>query len=188
MTRTAFVDESGSQENRDPGTYVLTAAICDERHLDTVRDVMHGLRRSKVGKEHWNEKSNPRRLQLAAAVAGLALERLVVVRSVDNTEPLERRQRTTMEQLLHELTMRDVALLVAESRGPADDRRDRDRLYTLRATHALSSPMRLDHQRGPVEPALWIAHVVCRTIVQDRVGNPKPLAALGEIQIFTVDG
>ncbi|CAQ03208.1 hypothetical protein ACR8AL_16130 [Clavibacter sepedonicus] len=149
MTRTAFVDQTGSQENRDPGTYVLTAAICDERHLDTVRDVMHGLRRSKVGKVHWNEESAPRRLQLAAAVAGLALERLVVVRSVDNTEPLERSRRKTMERLLHELTMRDLALLVAESRGPADDRRDRDHLDTLRAAHALSIPIRLDHQRAP---------------------------------------
>ncbi len=86
MTRTAFVDESGSLENRDPGTYILAAAICDEQHLDTVREVMHGLRRTKVGKVHWHEESEPRRLQLAAAVAELALERLVVVRSVDSTE------------------------------------------------------------------------------------------------------
>ncbi len=188
MTRTAFVDESGSQENRDPGTYILAAAICDEQHLDTVRDVMHGLRRAKVGKVHWHEESEPRRLQLAAAVAELALERLVVVRSVDSTEPFERRRRKTMERLLHELTMRDVALLVAESRGPADDRRDRDHLDTLRAARALSGPIRLDHRRGPVEPVLWVADIICGAIVQDRVGNPRPLAALGEIQMITVDG
>ncbi|WP_316307744.1 hypothetical protein [Clavibacter michiganensis] len=187
MTRTAFVDESGSQENRDPGTYILAAAICDEQHLDTVRDVMHGLRRTKVGKVHWHEESAPRRLQLAAAVAELALERLVVVRSVDSTEPFERRRRKTMERLLHELTMRDVALLVAESRGPADDRRDRDHLDTLRAARALSGPIRLDHRRGPVEPVLWVADIICGAIVQDRVGNPRPLAVLGDIQIITVD-
>ncbi|WP_236688900.1 hypothetical protein [Clavibacter michiganensis] len=111
-----------------------------------------------------------------------------MVRSVDSTEPFERRRRKTMERLLHELTMRDVALLVAESRGPADDRRDRDHLDTLRAARALSGPIRLDHRRGPVEPVLWVADIICGAIVQDRVGNPAPLAALGDIQMITVDG
>jgi hypothetical protein len=33
-----------------------------------------------------------------------------------------------------------------------------------------------------------VADIVCGAIVQDRIGNPGPLAALGEIQIIAVDG
>ncbi|GAB7302386.1 DUF3800 domain-containing protein [Clavibacter michiganensis] len=187
MTRIAFVDESGSQENRDPGTYILAAAICDEQHLEAVRDVMHGMRLKKVGKVHWHEESDARRLELAGAVADLELEQLVVVRCMDVGEPLERRRRKTLERLLYELSTRDVAFIVAESRGSTDDRRDRDHLDTLRASHALAAPIRLDHRTGPTAPALWVADIVCGAVVQDRVGNPDPLAALGGIEIITVE-
>jgi hypothetical protein len=186
MTRIAFVDESGSQEHRDPGTYILAAAICDEQRLEDVRDTMLRMRLRKAGKLHWHEEGSGRRLELAATVAGLALEQLVVVRSMDTSDPPERRRRKTFERLLHELAGRDVSQVVAESRGPADDRRDRDHLDSLRAGRVLTSALRLDHRSGPLEPALWVADVVCGAIVQDRIGNPGPLEALGTIDVILV--
>jgi hypothetical protein len=77
---------------------------------------------------------------------------------------------------------------VAEHRGPADDRRDRHHLDSLRAGRVLAHAVRLGHAQGPLKPALWVADIVCGAIVQDHIGNPGPLAALGEIQITAGGG
>ncbi|MDH6293202.1 hypothetical protein [Rhodococcus opacus] len=41
---TAWGDESGSQPDRDPDTYLAAAALCDEDDVPDVRKTMESLR------------------------------------------------------------------------------------------------------------------------------------------------
>lgn len=54
----AWVDESGSDHARDPGTYILAAAVVSTIEEDTVRTVMSSLRMSQR-KVHWRDEGTP---------------------------------------------------------------------------------------------------------------------------------
>lgn len=51
--------------------------------------------------------------------------------------------------------------MTLESRGRADDKRNRDALAAFRAKRAVSPRLRIDHLPGPAEPLLWIPDAVC---------------------------
>ncbi|MFI2220324.1 hypothetical protein ACH47B_26895 [Rhodococcus sp. NPDC019627] len=68
---TAWGDESGSQPDRDPNTYLLAAALCDEEDVPTVRKAMEALRLGHETKVHWHGSSSDRRHELVAAVSEL---------------------------------------------------------------------------------------------------------------------
>ncbi|GAB3266046.1 hypothetical protein GCM10027456_50000 [Kineosporia babensis] len=87
-------------------------------------------------KLHWRDEQDKRRLMISETVAALPIEALVVVRHSDPGESMERRRRKCMEHLLQELDGCDE--LILESRGPADDRRDRTHLDALRRSHAVA--------------------------------------------------
>ena len=56
----AWVDESGSDHTRDPGTYVLAAAISRPPTEATIRDQLQRLRLPAQIKLHWrDEDPNP---------------------------------------------------------------------------------------------------------------------------------
>lgn len=174
-TSAAFLDESQSDRQRDPNSYLLAAAVCSPEVLAPARDAISALKLRGQVKLHWRSESDKRRRLIAEAVAGLPLDHLVVVRDGRPGERTERRRRHCLEQMLYELDQLKVATATFESRGPKDDRRDRQMLDALRTQHYVSAHLQITHMAGPREPMLWIADAVCGAVVQHRVGDSSCL-------------
>lgn len=169
----AYADESGSDHTKDPGTYILAAAVIEIPREDDVRALMRGMRLPGQAKLHWRDEQHGRRSSIAKAVAASPTEHVVVVRSVpeDLGCSRERARRKCFEALMWELTGLAVDHVVFESRGKADDKRDARMLDAMRRTHALQGRIRLDHVRGREEPLLWVPDAVCGTISDMRCGT-----------------
>lgn len=169
----AWVDESGSDHTRDPGTYVLAAAISRPPTEATIREQLQRLRLPGQIKLHWRDEDPARRLAITHTVAACDIDHLVIVRIGADHERTERRRRKCLERLLHELEARNIIDVVLESRGGADDRRDIQMLNALRGQHYLSSGIRLTHVVGRYEPMLWIPDAVCGAVTSARIGEPS---------------
>lgn len=183
----AFGDESASRRQMDPGTYMFAAALLDPARATTVREQMRALLLPGQKKVHWREDRDHRHDIVVDVIAGAGVEALVVVRqgSVDDRD--ERQRRKCLERFVPELEALGCAHLVLESRGPADDKRDRAMLDALRARQ-LSTSLRLDHMPGPAEPLLWIADAVCGAITADRTGEPRWLDRVRRtIEVIAID-
>ena len=115
----AWIDESGSNQRVDPGTYILSAVISDTACVAAARDAMRALLVDKRHRKlHWRGEDRKRQHTIASTVAGLDVEHLVVVRSYpDTTDHPERRRRICMERLLPELVAMGVGQAVVELRG-----------------------------------------------------------------------
>ncbi|RFZ42948.1 hypothetical protein DAVIS_02040 [Mycobacterium marinum] len=176
----AWIDESGSNQRADPGTYVLSAGICERHQAEAIREVMRGL---LVGKRHrklhWRDEDRPRQHAIASAIAGTGIEHLVVVRShPTTTEHPERQRRLCMERLLPELVAMGVGQAIVESRGLKDDQKDRRTLDNLRRKRALGGHLHLDHVGGPADPMLWIPDACCGAVTQHRCGDSEHYALI----------
>ena len=165
-------DESGSDAARDPGTYLMSVVLADPCHTETIQEAMLGLRYGKTPKLHWREELPRRRRKIAETVAALPVAGLVVVRcDPQASDRPERRRRNCLEHLLPMLADMDTERLALESRGPADDGKDRQMLQHLRRGKRLSRTLRIDHIPGPQDPALWAADALCGAVVSHRVGD-----------------
>lgn len=180
------MDESQSARERDPHTYLLAAAVCEREHLGGARTVMLDLRLAGQRKLHWRDESDKRRRRIIEAVFALPLRHLVVVYGGQPGERPERRRRHCLKRLLYELDQMGVATVTFESRGPADDRRDRDTVATLRASKTITAHLRIEHAAGPTESLLWVPDAICGAITQDRTGNPGFLRAMTDPDQVTV--
>jgi hypothetical protein len=170
----AWGDESGSRSRTDPGVYMIAAAIGETSEVDQLRAAMVDLKLSSSGpKLHWADESAPRRTLVAETIARLPVEGFVVVRASSESDRIERRRRKCLEHLLHELTALGCDELVLESRGRADDKRDRQLLDRLRRSRRLQSELHMTHIGGPADPVLWIADALCGVVVQERTGDPS---------------
>lgn len=78
-----------------------------------------------------------------------------------------------MARLLIELDERGVGHALIESRGSADDRRDRTVHDGLRRARSLVGPLHISHAPGPSDPGLWIADIVCGAYAASRNGDPE---------------
>ncbi|MBF6159974.1 hypothetical protein IU421_18330 [Nocardia cyriacigeorgica] len=174
---TAWGDESGSQPERDPGSYLIAAALIDEDDVSTVRKTMDGLLLSSETKVHWHRRSDDHRSELIAAVAELPVCSLVVVHH-DTAASDRRHRRKCLEYLLPHLADMPCASITLESRGPMDQS-DLDILQKFRARKLVQGELRIRHERGRVDPVLSVPDVVCGAVVQARVGNHTYLDALG---------
>ena len=174
---TAWGDESGSDPKRDPGTYMLAAALIDESDVPVVRKTMSTLKLPIEPKLHWHGSSEDRRMQLVNEVADLPILALVVVRNEIGADD-RRGRRKCLEHLLPNLAEMPCTTITFESRGPRDAS-DLDILQKFRATKVISQGLRLDHIIGRSEPTLWAADIACGAVVQHRVGNPQYLDRLG---------
>lgn len=183
----AFVDESESRQDADPGTYMLCATVLDSAREADVRDRMRSLKRSSQKKVHWrDEQTTAGRRALVSEVTELEAEHIIVVRIGDTETPPERRRRICLERLCYELHQLGVSRVIFESRGPGD-KRDRHLIDVMRSTHVISSALRVDHLPGPAEPLLWIPDIVCGAVTQDRIGYPDFLAPLlGSVTLIDV--
>ena len=145
----AFVDESQSQAERDPHTYMLTAAVCDVSSVAAARAAIIGLQLRGQRKVHWRNEDDKRRRLITETVASVPLQHVVVVRDGRPGERPERRRRHCLERLLYELDQLAVLTVTFESRGRKDDQRDRVMLDTLRARRVVAGALRIEHVQGP---------------------------------------
>lgn len=173
--RIAWGDESASHAEVDPGAYILAAIHARHADAEMIRDRMGQLLRPGQRKLHWRQESPRRRHQIVKAIAELPVHGVVVVRRRLGEVP-ERRRRKCLERLLWEL--KGCQTLILESRGPADDARDRTLVDAMRRNHTLPRGLRVDHVVGPKDPALWVADAVCGAVSQERCGNPGYLETL----------
>lgn len=182
----AWVDESTSDHVKDPGAYVLVAAISNTTLEQDTRERIANLRLPGQKKLHWRDENDHRRVVITQAVVDCDLEHVVVVRSGAVTDHPERRRRKCLERLLHELALRKIEDVVFESRGPADDRRDLEMLNALRGQHYIPTTVRISHRIGRSEPMLWIPDAVCGAVTSDRTGNPDHRSVL-EAQMTVIE-
>jgi hypothetical protein len=90
--------------------------------------------------------------------------------------------------MLHELDQLEIGSATFESRGTADDRRDRDMLDALRAKKIVSPDLRIEHTPGPKDPLLWVADAVCGAVTHDRIGQPEyPQIIRGQVDIIAIN-
>ncbi len=140
---------------------------------------MDGMRLRGQLKVHWRNESTARRRQVTAAVASLPLRHLVVVRDGRPDERPERRRRHCLERMLFELDRLQVDTATFESRGLADDRRDRNMLDALRARKVVSGELRIAHTPGPKDALLWVPDIVCGAVTSERTGQVEYANILG---------
>lgn len=174
---TAWGDESGSQPDRDPHTYLMAAALCDEADVPMWRKTMEEIRLVTETKVHWHGSSPERRHLLVETIASLPMMGLVVVHAADTSD--RRHRRKCLEFLLPNLAEMPCSRITLESRGD-QDQSDLDLLQKFRAQKVVTSGLRVDHSVGRIEPALWVADIVCGAVVQDRVGNSSYLQKINE--------
>lgn len=171
MKLVAWVDESGSDHAADPGTYIMAAAITEDSQIETVRSTMSRLLLRGQVKLHWRDERVSRQRTIAQSISELGIEHLVVVTTPHDSKRPERQRRLTMEVLLPELARLGVVRTVLESRGHADDLRDRKLLDYLRQQRLIESPFHMDHLVGRHEPMLWVPDAVCGMVSNLRTGN-----------------
>ena len=186
----AFVDESQSQAERDPHTYVLAAAVCDVSSVAAARAAIIGLQLRGQRKVHWRNEDDKRRQLIIETVASVPLRHVVVVRDGRPGERPERRRRHCLERLLYELDQLAVLTVTFESRGRKDDQRDRVMLDTLRARRVVAGALRIEHVQGPREAMLWVPDAVCGAIVRERLGEPvyvQTLQASVQLRLIVIE-
>ena len=184
----AFLDESAPRQDREPGTYLVAAAILAENDQLAAREQMARMKPKGLAKAHWHQQPDQRqRSELVAAVAALPATQLVVVRVGTPDMRPERRRRICLERMAFELGQLGVHEAVIESRGAADDARDLDLLQALRRQHALAAPLRFDHLAGPAEPFLWAPDVICGALNEARMGDDRYLAMLPDLRVVLVE-
>lgn len=178
MAMTGWGDESGSFALKDPHAYILSAVLI--RDADCA-DACHALRAVRIGREsklHWRDDGDDRHAKVLTVVRSLPITAVVVVRTGTEDERAERRRRKCLERLMLETDSRGCHQLTLESRGPADDKRDRDLLDALRQSRTAPRRFKLDHSPGVKDPMLWAADAVCGAVAASRVGEPRWLAML----------
>jgi len=174
---TAWGDESGSQPERDPGTYLVAAVLIENEDVAIVRKTMDGLLLPSETKVHWHSSSDERRRVLVDAVAELPVCGIVVVHH-DRDAKDRRHRRKCLEQLLPLLAAMPCSSITLESRGSAD-RSDLNLLQKFRGRKVVDTSLRMCHRRGLDEPVLSVPDIVCGAVVQSRIGRPEYLDRLG---------
>lgn len=170
----AFMDESESDRRADPGTYILAAALIDPDALEKVRAQVRTLLIPRQRKLHWRDESARRRVAIAETIADLDSLHLVVARTGgDANETSERRRRKCLERMVCELDQRGVNLIIAESRESSQNAKDMKVFNALRSSRTVGAHLRLRHDPGPIEPALWIADAVAGAFVAARTGDAR---------------
>lgn len=184
----AFIDESGSHRSLDPNTYMLGAAIYNSETALKAAAAMQNLLLPGQAKVHWHDEDERRRLKLVNEVARLDGVGLIVVRNGLQGEKDERRRRLCGQRMYYELQQNGVQKAVFESRGPADDRRDRTHLDTLKASKQVAGSFRVDHLAGKAEPLLWVPDILCGALSQARTGNGVYMQLLrAKVEIISLE-
>ncbi|MFD7958679.1 hypothetical protein ACFV4X_35030 [Streptomyces ardesiacus] len=172
------MDESEPDPRTAPHTYVLAVTLVAATELEPVRQAMLALRAPGQRKLHWHTESARRRAAIVDRIASLPIRHVAVVRDGLPGEQPERRRRKCLARMAWELDQRGVTRLVAESREAKQNGRDLAVFGYLRANGTVGSTLRIFHQPGPCEPALWIADCVAGAVSAARSGKADHLSTL----------
>lgn len=173
---TGWGDESGSRPDRDPGTYIMATALCEDADLDKIRATMLDVILPGETKVHWHGSDDGRRLDLCEIVAGLPLAGIAVVHHQLDADD-RRHRRKCLEAMLPFVADYGCSTITLESRG-GQDASDLDILQKFRAQKVVTAPLRLTHSIGRNEAALWVADIICGAITQHRIGDPSYLQVI----------
>ncbi|MFR9806480.1 hypothetical protein ACL02T_29950 [Pseudonocardia sp. RS010] len=183
MSWYAYVDESEPDPRFGAGTYVLAAALIDQRDHETAQAAVAALRLKGQRKLHWHDEDAPRRKLLTETIAELPALHLIVVK-VDQSATSERRRRLCLARLLPELDRHGVLEVYLESRERKQNQRDMKILDAMRAQRQVGAQLRLYHQPGPANPLLWVPDVVAGAVGSERAGEPSYLDRLSGLTTF----
>jgi hypothetical protein len=112
------------------------------------------------------------------AVAGTAVDSLVVIGARAEPEKQERARRQVLGRLWWELDQRQVSRLMLESRHLEPDRYDRAAIGGFRNAGVLSRRLLVDFGQPVQESLLWLPDTVCGAAGDDRCGRPEHFALL----------
>ena len=112
-----------------------------------------------------------------------------IIRLSPLADRVERQRRKTIEVLLPALISEGVTKVVFESRGPRDDKLDRDMLAAMQAQRRIYGPaLSMSHARGHDDPVLWLADILCGAAMAGIRGEPRWWRDLGSsTTVITVD-
>ena len=182
----AFIDESEPLGGGNGGPYLMVATLPLVDDLDDLRGELLRVKPRTASKLHWYEAVGSLRNEVVDVIARMPLMHWVVVVRPGLGERPERTRRACLELILWELDqLAAVTHVVFESRGAADDKRDMKMVQSLRASHTLTSGMRVDHVRGALEPLLWLPDAVCGA-VNGRLFEDDPWAGRLDHQLHIV--
>lgn len=172
---------------RDPGTYILAAALSFDEDLEAIRLTMETMRLPSERKLHWRADRPGRHRKVIDKIAELPVEGFVVVRTSLCDKP-ERARRKCLEALLMELSAHECTSLTLESRGKHDDRRDIEHVGKLKRQRSPGCTVPVYHEVGPKQPMLWVADALCGAVMEARCGTPEYLDRLsGRVTVQIID-
>jgi hypothetical protein len=184
----AYGDESTSNYRYDPNVYLMSAVIINLNQESEIRTAAAMLKLKNSQKAHWREDIDKRHDYVIDVISKLNVKSVAIVRHCPPDERMERRRRFCLEQLISQLELADCNHLTLESRGKADDKRDRDWFDAQLASKSFSG-FRIKHAAGPAEPLLWLADAVCGAVVEARLGHKRWLDKLNsttEVKILEI--
>jgi hypothetical protein len=159
-----------------PDVYLLVPA---DRY-EPVGEAMRALNPARGRKLHWHNNEE-RHQEITEAICRLEILHLVVVRDGTTGEPAKRRRMKCMERLLYELDCRGIEFVYCETRQEKQNQDDRHLLEVMLARQQVRGRMRMDHPKGPTDPALWIADGVVGAVALARTADPRYQAMLADV-------
>jgi hypothetical protein len=147
-----FVDESMR------GGYILAATTVAPARLAVVRRCLRALLLPGERRVHFQAESESRRRKIVSELTSLHAETVIyVARGRD-----DRSRAACLSRAVDDCGRLRVHRLVLESRGPAQDRKDRRTIAQALASggHGSEDPMAYLHLQRYEEPALWIPDAV----------------------------
>lgn len=145
--------------SRQPGHYVLAAAIVDDDQADVLRHMLRSLIPRRAARFHWHEVPAANRLEMCHVLASTGLRHVVVVAT-----PLDpkRQERVCLSATSRELNDQGVYRLQLETRRQRDAKDRRFLLGEQRANRLLALQYRFGHPNQ--EPLLWFPDAVAGAV------------------------
>lgn len=166
----AWVDES---VHVDHGLYVLAAAVADPTVCPGHREVLRAHVRSPRRRLHWKDEERSDRLRLVQSLTMLDLAHVVAIASPLDPRRQERARRKCIERLLMHLSEDGVSQVWLESRGAAQDNRDRTMVAAIRSSGVSLGSVHVAFALPQAEPMLWIPDAVAGAVAAARKGKDQ---------------